>query len=426
MRRYTFLSKGKEVSMTQPLLVTNLSIGNQKKFLSLISEKELAHLVEKHHADQQVTQLFSVKLLKLYLITFLNCSTLTLRQMCSMSHQLWLQALSGLGPIKRSALSKRNQRLPYQFFEDVFELLRSKVKAKVLDRNPLFKRAEKLKIFDSTFISLSLKLFPWLLNHCSGKGTFKIGLRIQDGFDVPDHVIVQTDSTNENAIFEQFIDLTKKAVTYIFDRGFYTISVLKRIMDSGNFFITRCHPQYAVTVLKKVTAKRYKRRPYTYIKEQRVLIGSGKNQLKKTLRLITVRIREHNKVMVFLTNRMDLTARQTADLYIRRWQIEPLFKWLKQALKINKFISCSLNGVMIQIYVAFIVQLLLILFKERSKKVFPSRKEVLREVNNAFFNMVCFWFFRVGLACAAGPPQKIATVSGLQRYVKERLKNGGH
>lgn len=57
---------------------------------------------------------------------------------------------------------------------------------------------------------------------------------------------------------------------------------------------------------------------------------------------------------MFLTNATELTAQQIARLYKNRWQIELLFKWLKQHLKIKKFWGTTENAVRIQIYSAII------------------------------------------------------------------------
>ena len=58
---------------------------------------------------------------------------------------------------------------------------------------------------------------------------------------------------------------------------------------------------------------------------------------------------------MFLTNAIDLTAQQIADLYKKRWQIELFFKWLKQHLKIKKFCGTTENAVRIQISAAITV-----------------------------------------------------------------------
>ena len=57
---------------------------------------------------------------------------------------------------------------------------------------------------------------------------------------------------------------------------------------------------------------------------------------------------------MFLTNAMELTALQIADLYKNRWHIELFFKWLKQHLKIKKFWGTTENAVRIQISTAII------------------------------------------------------------------------
>ena len=60
-----------------------------------------------------------------------------------------------------------------------------------------------------------------------------------------------------------------------------------------------------------------------------------------------------------LSNDLDATAEEIADLYKRRWAIELFFRWVKQTLKINHFLGTSQNAVRIQIAVALIAFLLL-------------------------------------------------------------------
>jgi len=70
---------------------------------------------------------------------------------------------------------------------------------------------------------------------------------------------------------------------------------------------------------------------------------------------------------VFLTNRLDISALEVAELYRRRWQIELFFKWIKQNLKIKAFYGTSKNAVLIQIWTALIAYLLLVWLKFKSK-----------------------------------------------------------
>jgi len=412
--------------MAQSLLLPNFSIGNQQRLLSVFSQKDLRQIVERNNSDYRVTTLFSVNLLRLYILSFLNHSSLSLRSICSYSSTLVAQAFSALKTVKLSTISKRNGALPYTFFQDVFELLRSHITTKHFKNDAVFNKSICRNVFDTTFMRVSFALCPWATAHQNGKGLFKLGLRIQDGFDIPETVIVETKSMSDNTRFEDFIDFTKKAQTYIFDRGFYTIAILNKIHRSKNYFVTRCHTQYKITEVNKPITKSYKYGSYLRITEQKVLIGSGKNQCKKPFRLISVILRDSGKMLTFLTNRNHLAAATVADLYKKRWQIEPFFKWLKQSLKINKFIACSFNGVMIQIYMALIVHLLIVLFKIKSKAKYTNRIDVLRHMQTQMINNACYAFYEAGALASRNLKGSISIPKIFKHYIKEQLNYGGH
>ena len=80
---------------------------------------------------------------------------------------------------------------------------------------------------------------------------------------------------------------------------------------------------------------------------------------------------------MFLTNAMDLTAQQVADLYKNRWQIELFFKWLKQHLKIKKFWGTTENTVRIQISAA-ITAYCLVAILQHDMQLKRSTYEVLQ------------------------------------------------
>ena len=81
-------------------------------------------------------------------------------------------------------------------------------------------------------------------------------------------------------------------------------------------------------------------------------VYKSRKNYPENLRLVRYYDEEQGREFLFLTNTMDLTARQIADLYKNRWQIELFFKWLKQHLKIKKFWGTTENAVRIQISAA--------------------------------------------------------------------------
>lgn len=68
---------------------------------------------------------------------------------------------------------------------------------------------------------------------------------------------------------------------------------------------------------------------------------------------------ETGKKLRILSNDLDAPALEIAELYKRRWAIELFFRWIKQTLKITRFLGTSENAVAIQITVALIAFLLL-------------------------------------------------------------------
>ena len=86
---------------------------------------------------------------------------------------------------------------------------------------------------------------------------------------------------------------------------------------------------------------------------------------KRLLRRIEMLIK--NKVIIFLSNDIHAPASQIAELYKARWEIEVFFKWIKQNLKIKRFMGRSKNAIEIQLWVAMIVYLLLHMIKNLFK-----------------------------------------------------------
>ena len=82
------------------------------------------------------------------------------------------------------------------------------------------------------------------------------------------------------------------------------------------------------------------------------------NPLKHAVREVRVET-ESGKILRILSNDLDATAEEIADLYKRRWAIELFFRWIKQTLKIRRFLGVSENAVRIQLAIALIAFLLL-------------------------------------------------------------------
>ena len=83
-----------------------------------------------------------------------------------------------------------------------------------------------------------------------------------------------------------------------------------------------------------------------------------KNPFGDPVREVRVKI-ETGKILRILYNDLDASAKEIAGLYKRRWEIELFFRWVKQNLKLKKFLGASENAIRTQIAIALIAYLLL-------------------------------------------------------------------
>ena len=119
--------------------------------------------------------------------------------------------------------------------------------------------------------------------------------------------------------------------------------------------------------------------------------GKGK-ELVHTARRIAYWDEQKKKVLVFLTNNTDFEAEMIIEIYRRRWQIELLFKQLKQNFPLKYFLGDNVNAIEIQIWTAMIANLLLMLVRSRVKRqwAFSNMTSLLRGQLMSYINLYSF------------------------------------
>ena len=150
---------------------------------------------------------------------------------------------------------------------------------------------------------------------------------------------------------------------YIMDRGYVDFERLFTLHRTGRFFVTRA---------KSNTEYRYR---YSHpgdesggVRCDRAIALSGVKSVRD-YSLPLRRIRYHDvqtsKTFNFLTNNFAIPAQTVADLYRYHRQVELLFKWIKQRLRIKSFFGTSENAVKSQIWIAISVYILIAIIKNR-------------------------------------------------------------
>lgn len=293
----------------------------------------------------------------------------------------------GVGELARSTLSDANARRPVGIFAQTFAMLSG-----VADRQTRREGAEMVRLIDASPVPLG-EMCTWAEWNGRIRG-MKMHVVYDPKADVPRCVELTPANVNDVEIGRQVA--IEAAATYVFDKGYYHFGWWKKINDAKAFFVTRTK----VNTRFRVAKRRYVRKRigdgFRVIDDAEVVLASkGDSRLPIPLRRIKVK-RDKGGMITLLTNDLERTAVEIAALYKGRWQIELLFRWIKQHLDIRKFLGTNDNAIRLQILAAMIAYLLLrIAARVNCIKMLPLR----------FAELVCqFLFTRRPIAEIDKPP----------------------
>lgn len=261
--------------------------------------------------------------------------------------------------ISHTSLSDALKSRPCTVYENFFNHLVDKVHQ--YDNKNHFNASEKkkkrMKLIDSTTISLCKSMYDWAKFRKT-----KSGIKLHTVFDpdllAPVQMLV-TDAKKHDINIVDKIEIIKGEM-YVFDRGYNNYKYWHEIELGNAYFVTRLKSNATYHVLKK---KKFSGINGVLSDRTIMIKGSKSKDYKGKLRLVKYYDRETNKTFDFVTNDFKSSAKAIADTYKTRWRIELFFKWIKQHLKIKKFVSTSENGVKIQLWCAMILYLTLLLIK---------------------------------------------------------------
>jgi len=317
------------------------------------------HLVEEHGADARVRRL-TTKSQFVALLYGQLAGAVSLREIetAISSHSSQLYHL-GAREVSRSTLADANAKRPHEVFSALFAHM-----AGMAGRGFRRSTAEAVRLIDSTGLRLAGVAAEWA-RFSKGVCGAKAHVIYDPDSDRPLYLSVTTAKVNDITVAKAMP--IEAGVTYVFDLGYYDYGWWARLDQAGCRIVTRlkCNTPLVVVeecVLPKGSTLLYDK--VGYLPER--LKATRKNPFQDPVREIGVQL-EDGKTLRVVSNDLDASAQEIADLYKRRWEIELFFRWVKQTLKIKHFLGVSENAVRIQIAVALIAYLLLRLAKDATK-----------------------------------------------------------
>jgi IS4 transposase len=256
----------------------------------------------------------------------------------------------GTGKLRRSTLSDANGRRPVGIFAQTFVTLSA-----VASRQLRSEGAEMVRLIDASPIPLG-KVCSWATWNGRIRG-MKLHVVYDPKNDVPKCVEVTPATVNDVEIGRQAP--IQAGTTYVFDKGYCRFDWWQKINDSKAFFVTRAKDRIRLRAFRHRIVRKRKGDGFNILADDEVkLVSKGDSRLPIPLRRIKVR-RENGGVITLLTNDLTRSAVEIAALYKSRWQIELLFRWIKQHLDIRKFLGANENAIRLQVLAAMIAYLLL-------------------------------------------------------------------
>jgi IS4 transposase len=318
-----------------------------------------ARLVDEHKADARVRRLTTKDQFVALLYGQLSGAA-ALREIVTglESHTKRLYHV-GAKVVRRSTLSDANAKRPVAVFTELLALM-----MKQAHRGLRRSLAETVYLVDSTGARLNAYSADWA-RFSTGVCGAKVHVIYDADADRPIYAGVSAANVNDITVAQRMP--IEPGATYVFDLGYYDYAWWAELDALGCRIVTRFKsntPLHAVEELPVPEQGNILSDRIGFLPARQA--GRRRNPMGDAVREVRVRT-ETGKVLRILSNDLDATAQEIADLYRRRWAIELFFRWIKQTLKITRFVGTSENAVRIQIAVALIAFLLLRLVQAAQK-----------------------------------------------------------
>ena len=259
----------------------------------------------------------------------------------------------------RSTLADALERRDWRIYHALAQRLIVRARALYAQEPSMLDLDASVYALDSTTIDLCLSLFDWAPFQ-STKAAVKLHTLLDLRGAIPTFILISDGKLHDVNVLD--ILPVEAGAFYVMDRGYVDFARLYAMHQAGAFFVTRAkHGMDARRVYSSAT-----QRATGVICDQRVMLNGfySVKAYPEHLRRVRFKDPSSGKTLVFLTNNTTLPALAIAALYKSRWQVELFFKWIKQHLRIKRFLGTSENAVKTQIWCAVATYVLIAILKK--------------------------------------------------------------
>lgn len=330
------------------------------QLMEFVPWTSFARIVARHGGDSGVRNLSCTEQFRAMAFAQLTYrESLRDIEACLLANQTKLYSMGFRAPVKRSTLADANEARNWHIWEELAMLLIRRARKLYCNDSFGVDLTNTVYALDATTIDLCLSLFPWAPFR-TNKAAIKLHALLDLRGNIPAFIHITDGKTHEVKVLDALS--FEAGAFYVMDRGYLDFGRLFTLHQSGAFFVTRAkrgmnaHRVYSMKVDRNTGI----------ICDQRIALDGFyiSQDYPEQLRRIRFKDPETGKTLVFLTNNTTLPALTIAALYKSRWQVELFFKWIKQHLRIKRFIGNSENAVKTQIWCAVATYVLIAIVKK--------------------------------------------------------------
>ena len=325
------------------------------QIVEFLPRYEFEKCVKRYKGDFHTKSLNSYNhLLQLIFGQITSCTSLRDICLCLKAHQNNLYHLGIRQQVNQSSLSRANEKRDYRIFQDFgYHLIEQVRPLFAEERTPLIDLDETIFALDSTSISVSINLAAWASGKYS-RGAVKMHTLLDLRGNIPTFIHISDGTWHDSNVMD-YIKFESNAV-YTMDKAYVDLTALNKMDSIGAYFVTRAKSVMRYRIIETMDTNED-----GILADQLVMLTGHKSSrlYPKPLRIVQYRDAETNEELTFISNNMDISALDIANIYRSRWQIEVFFKWIKQNMTVKRMWGYSENAVRIHLWTAIISYLLM-------------------------------------------------------------------
>jgi len=329
--------------------------------MEFVPWKTFERVISRHHGDAGVRTLGCADLFRVMAFAQLTWrESLRDIEVCLLANRAKLFHMGLKYVPARSTLSDALSLRDWRIYHELAMRMITQARALYCDEKLDVELDATVYALDSTTIDLCLSLFDWAPFR-STKAAVKMHTLLDLRGAIPTFIHISDGKMHDVNVLD--ILPVEAGAFYVMDRGYLDFGRLHKMHQLGAFFVTRAK--------RGMDARRVYSHPSDrstgVICDQAIAMNGFyvSKDYPEHLRRIRFKDPESGKTLVFLTNNTALPALTIATLYKNRWQVELFFKWIKQHLRIKKFLGTSENAVKTQIWCAVCTYVLIAIVKKK-------------------------------------------------------------